>query len=314
MQSGWIEITVTGVRDVAPRIREVQLTASDGRRLPRAEAGAHVALRLPTAEGLLVRHYSVIGDDPAYRIAIRRSDHPGGSAFLHDQAGPGTRLVMSWPRTGFTLDRRDRHSLLVAGGIGITPILAMLRSLARRRRSFELVYAGRGALAYRAEVLALGGARARIHDSAADGRLDLAGLLAGQPNGTTAYVCGPAGMIAAAHAAAADLGWPQARVRSEAFAGAAADDHAFEVVLNRSGRRLRVAAGTTILDTLEAAGLAPLSDCRRGECGLCPLPVLSADGPIRHRDRYLSAAEKASGRILCPCVSRVSGDLLVLDA
>ncbi len=325
MQKRLLDVVVTGTRRVSPRVREYLLSAADGSALPDYQAGAHVELHIDVPEqGVMVRHYSLIGgtatsDDPAHtwRIAVQREDRPGGSAYLHEHVMQGSALRASHPKNNFPLDRRDGRSLLIAGGIGITPILSMLRSAVRRKRDVGVVYAGRHAadLAYADEVRQLGGDRARVHESAVAGRLDLRALLAAQPDNTRVYVCGPASMVEATHEAAAALGWQADRVRSERFtSGPTGDERAFEVELKRSGRRVQVSRGSTILDALIGAGLHPLHDCRRGECGLCPMTVLEADGPIQHRDIYLSEEEHASQKTLCICVSRLQGDRLVLDA
>lgn len=325
MASKYIDVVVAGIRTLTPRIREYLLAAADGRPLPRYEPGAHVALHMVSdTRGPIVRHYSLIGglageDDPrhVYRIAVQREDRARGSAFIHDTFEPGTRLRISPPVNDFPLDRRDASTLLIAGGIGVTPIVSMTRSLARRGCRYSVVYAGRNAasMAYRDTLARLAGDRVRFHHSDEEGVLDLRGLLASQPEDTRAYVCGPAPMIAAARQAGADLGWEPDRVRSELFAaGPASDETAFEVELRRSGKLVQVGPDASILDALRLADVPVLWDCARGECGLCPLPVVSADGPIDHRDRYLSEEERAAGHTLCICVSRLRGTRLVLDA
>lgn len=325
MRPRLFDVLVAAVRPLTPQVNEYLLRAPDGGPLPAYEAGAHIELHWAMPDGAsMLRHYSLVGGDAAgddppgtWRIAVQREDRARGSADLHRRFKPGMTLTCSYPLHHFRMDRRDTHSVLIAGGIGITPILSMLRSVVRRGCSFDMVYTARAVerMAYRQEVQTLAGARARLHDSATQGRLNLRAYLAAQRAGATAYVCGPASLIQAVHDAAASLGWDPARVRSETFAAApSADDVAFDVELRASGRTVRVPAGATILDTLTAAGLHPLYDCRRGECGLCPMPVVAADGPLRHRDSYLSADERAAGKSLCICVSRMQGDLLVLDA
>ncbi len=207
--------------------------------------------------------------------------------------------------------------LLIAGGIGITPIYSMARSLIRRRKPFSVIYAGRDAstMAYHDELAKLAGDRVRFHYSDRDGHPDLEAWLRAQPDGTTAYICGPSRMIEATQAAAARIGWEPGRVRSEMFgAGMSGISTPFEVRLERTGRTVRVGADVSILDALLAEGIPVLWDCRRGECGLCPLPIVSADGDIEHHDRYLSDEEKSSNESLCICVSRTRGSRLVLDA
>ena len=281
-----IDLLVTDVQPLTDRIREFTLAAADGSPLPAPPPGAHLRLHAGDAgSGPLVRHYSIVGEDidgdgPSprrWRIAVQREDHGGASAWIHDHAAPGTRLRAAGPAQAFALDPRDTHTLLVAGGIGITPIVAMLRSLVRRRRSVAVAYTGgtRQAMAYHDEVRRLAGGRALLHYSGGGQRLDLAALLAGQPRD---------------------------------------GDAAFDVELRRSRRVLRVGAHASVLDTLLVAGVVDvLWDCRRGECGLCATDIVAADGPIEHRDRCLDAAQQRGGA-MCICVSRTTGTRLVLDA
>lgn len=321
-----LKVIVSGIRQLTPRIREYQFTSVDGAPMPEYSPGAHIALHTGSeATGPLVRHYSLIGgtasrDDPrnTYRIAVQREDRGGGSAFIHANFEVGTRLEVSIPANNFPLDRRDGHRLLIAGGIGITPIFSMARSLARRGQPFSVMYAGRDVdhMAYHDELLRLAGERARVHLSGATNthQLDLVALLQAQPAGATAYVCGPAPMVAATQDAARAAGWAEERVRSELFGtGFSGDEVAFDVVLRRSQRVIPVARDVTILDALVAAKVDVLWDCRRGECGLCQQTVLATDGPLVHRDRYLSEDERAACDAMCVCVSRTQGARLELD-
>ncbi|WP_432696673.1 PDR/VanB family oxidoreductase [Marinobacterium sp. YM272] len=327
MKTPLLQVRVVGIRHLTPRISEYLLESIDGNPLPKYDAGAHIELHLEAPEmGRFVRHYSLIGGDrmvkdPAnrYRIAVQREDRARGSAFIHEHLDIGTELSISWPKNHFVLGHNDPRVLLIAGGIGITPIYSMLQSLARRGRDYSFVYSGRTeeGMAYLEETMALAGERGEVHLSGepAIDHLDLKALLAAQPENCIAYVCGPEAMVNAAYAAGAELGWPEERIRSERFGVAAAgEDLAFEVVLEHSQKRVAVGRNTSILDAAEAAGLSLLSDCRRGECGLCSLPVISSSGPIDHRDRYLSDEEKASGDAICLCVSRIQGGTLVIDA
>lgn len=319
------QVQVSAVRPLTERVCEYLLTHVDGARLPSYSAGAHVALHTHSStRGLIVRHYSLVGgatltdDAPdTYRIAVQREDHARGSAHIHASFKVGTRLAIGPPINNFPLDRRDRQVLLIAGGIGITPIFSMARSLQRRRCDYRVFYAGRdvASMAYRDELAALAGDRLQLHASDVQGHPDLPGLLRQQPEGTQVYVCGPLGMIAATHAAAQQLGWAPERVRSEMFtASVSGDATPFTVHLQRSGKTVEVGADVSILDALIAEGLPVLWDCRRGECGLCPLPVVSAEGGIEHADHYLTAEEKAADESMCICVSRARGARLVLDA
>lgn len=319
------DVQVTAVRQLSDRVREYLLSTVNGSPLPSYSAGSHVALRTVSPErGLIVRHYSLVGggnlqDDArnTYRIAVQREDHARGSAHIHATFEVGTRLQIGPPINNFPLDRRDQNVLLIAGGIGITPIFSMARSLQRRRCDYRVFYAGRRAagMAYRAELAELAGERAVFHSSDTQGHPDIEALLRRQPEGTCVYVCGPQSMIEATHAAAARLGWPPERVRSEMFTAAISGEaKPFVVELKRSGKTVEVGSDVSILDALLADGVPLLWDCRRGECGLCPLPVVSAEGGIEHHDHYLTAEEKASDETLCICVSRARGHRLVLDA
>jgi vanillate O-demethylase ferredoxin subunit len=327
MSNRLLTVAVSGIRQLTPRVREYLLKSAIGEPLPRYEPGAHIELYSASpATGPFIRHYSLIGgsgswDDAAntYRIAIQRESDSRASAFIHDTLSLGTKLVVSGPKNSFYLDGSASKSLLIAGGIGITPIYAMLRSLTRRKKEFEFIYSGRTreGLAYVDDVLRLAGPNGRLHISGGSvrRRLDLGPLLAIQPAGTHVYVCGPQSMINAAATAGEELGWAPERVHTEIFiAQATGEEVPFDVELRESNLTVRVGRDTTILDALTAAGHFALSDCRRGECGLCPLPVLEADGPIDHRDRYLTEEERASGQTMCICVSRIKGTRLVLDA
>lgn len=319
------QVQVSAVRQLTDRVREFLLTQVDGSPLPSYSAGSHIAVHTVSPErGLIVRHYSLVGgadlnDDArhTYRIAVQREDHARGSAHIHATFEVGTRLQIGPPTNNFPLDRRDQNVLLIAGGIGITPIFSMARSLARRRCDYRVFYAGRQAagMAYHDELRQLAGDHVRFHTSDSQGQPDLQGLLRSQPEGTAVYVCGPKPMIDATHAAAAAIGWAPERVRSEMFTAAISGDaRPFSVHLQRSGKTVQVGSDVSILDALLAEGVPVLWDCRRGECGLCPLSVVKADGGIEHHDHYLTPEEKASDQTLCICVSRARGSTLVLDA
>lgn len=327
MPNPLLAVRIAATRYLTPRIKELLLTSVDGSALPRYEPGAHIELHLESPSlGRFVRHYSIVGglgvenDHPnTYRIAVQLESSQRGSAHIHEALHQGSDLLISWPKNNFVLGRSDKNVLLLAGGIGITPIYSMLRSALRRSQSFEFVYSGRTreSMAYVDEALGMAGARGSLHLSGdpAVNHLDLKALLEAQPDLTVVYVCGPAPMVAAVYRAADSLGWPQDRVRSEQFGALRSnDDVPFEVVLKRTGKVIEVGRDTSILDAITGQGIEMLSDCRRGECGLCPVPVIESASPIDHRDRYLSDEEKAAGNTLCLCVSRIRGGRLVIDA
>jgi ferredoxin-NADP reductase len=317
-----LDAVVLARRALTERIAEFRIGRADGCPLPMAESGSHIELHFGGGEHHFVRHYSIVGpltlrDDPEpfWRIAVQREDHARGSAFIHDNFRTGMALRVSRPINAFRLSRRRVNTLLVAGGIGVTPMLAMARSLRIRNVDFSMFYAGqeRSAMAYVDELQGLCGDRLTVHESKRDGIPDLVRLLSGEPAETVVHVCGPGAMIEAARAAASALGWRKERVRFEVFNAAhRPGDEDFEVRLS-TGRRVNVGAGTTILDALELAGVDTLSSCRRGECGLCVTDVAGCDGQLDHRDRYFGDEEHRAGRQIAICCSRVTGRALVLN-
>jgi ferredoxin-NADP reductase len=318
------DVKVVQVMQLTPRVREFLLTTVNGASLPNWTAGAHIALHLTSpTRGLVVRHYSLIGgdglrDDPpnTYRIAVQREEHGFGSNLIHETFKAGTTLRIGPPVNSFALDREASKVLLLAGGIGITPLVPMARSLLRRKRVFQMVYSGRSVdqMAYAKNLQEMCGSVLRLQCSDTDGMLDIKNLLAQQDSDTQVYVCGPTPFINACIDAANALGWPEGRLRSEAFISSVlAGDTPFKVLLQRSEREVEVRGDESLLDALSHARAPVFWDCRKGECGLCATKVLSHDGELRHRDRYLTSEEKEQGQVMCLCVSRTSGQSLVLD-
>lgn len=318
------EVKVVQVRQLTPRVREYLLTTVSGSALPTWTAGAHIALHLTSpTRGLVVRHYSLIGGDGlqddapnTYRIAVQREEHGFGSNLIHESFKAGTTLRIGPPVNSFALDRDASKVLLLAGGIGITPLVPMARSLIRRKREFQFVYSGRSVvqMAYAQSLQDICGAALRLQCSDTDGMLDIRALLAQQDSDTQVYVCGPTPFIDAAIKAAKDLNWPESRLRSEAFISSVlAGDTPFKAILQRSGKEVKVRGDESLLDALSHARIPVFWDCRKGECGLCVTKVLSHEGTLQHRDRYLTSEEKKAGQSMCLCVSRTNGKSLVLD-
>lgn len=316
-----LELVVRQRRQIAESVVELTLGAADGGALPSWSPGAHVDLVLAEAEDgrpPLVRQYSLCGPEASDRWRIAVLLEPGGrggSRFVHERLEPGTRLRARGPRNLFPLTE-SRRAILLAGGIGITPLLPMARRLARTGADWRLVYGGRSraAMAYLDE-LAVYGERVRIVAQDEQGLPDLGSLLGRPLPDTAVYCCGPAGLIAEAERLCRS--WPAGALRCERFqpeigSGVpAGPDSGFEVELARSGRRLTVPAGRSVLEVLQAAGVAVLSSCAEGTCGTCETRVL--DGEPEHRDEVLGEAERADGKTMMVCVSRSRGPRLVLD-
>jgi ferredoxin-NADP reductase len=294
----------------------VGLTLSSGAELPAWQPGAHVDVRLPSG---LCRQYSLCGD-PAdrdrYTIAVRlERAGRGASAEVHGTALIGRELAVTAVRNRFPLLPAPGY-LLIAGGIGITPLLPMARALTDRGAAWSAVYCGRGrsTMAFRDELAGLGGDRVRLVDTTVEPRPDLKELIAGVPQAGIVYCCGPNSVIDEVTEACEATG---VRCETEHFGPATAPppgngtDEAVELRLHRSGRTIVVPPDTTLLQAIRAAGVPIESDCEEGYCGTCETAVL--DGTPDHRDVVLSKSERAAGRTIMPCVSRACGAKLILD-
>jgi cytochrome P450/ferredoxin-NADP reductase len=296
---------------VAEGVVALALADPGGAALPDWEAGAHVTLDLG---GGVERAYSLCGKDGAWQIAVlREADGRGGSALVHDRLTEGAQVAVRGPRCHFRLDMAAPAHLLIAGGIGITPILAMADRLAADGRDFALHYAGSGrrrmALLDR---VAAHGPRATLWPADEGRRMNLAALVAAAPAGTQVCACGPERLMTALAEVVAAR--PDLTLAVEHFGGAGtldpAREHAFEVTLVDSGLTLTVPPDRTLLQTLRAAGIDLPSDCEEGLCGSCEVGVIA--GEIDHRDRALGAAEKARGDRMLACCSRARGDRMAL--
>ncbi|MDZ5461444.1 PDR/VanB family oxidoreductase [Azohydromonas lata] len=317
-----LRVRVARKAQEAEGICSLELTSVDGAALPPFSAGSHVDVHLG---GGVVRQYSLC-NDPAethrYLIAVLRDPASrGGSAAVHDAVKEGDELQISAPKNHFALAHEARHSLLLAGGIGVTPILCMAERLAVMGASFDLHYAARSreraAFVQRIQGAAFAD-RAQFHfdDGPEAQRLDLAALLAQPQPGTHLYVCGPKGFMDAVLSSARAAGWGEQQLHWEFFsAGAEAaprtGDEAFEVQLASSGRVITVAPDRTVTQALAEAGVEVLVSCEQGVCGTCLTRVLQ--GTPDHRDVYLTPEEQAANDQFTPCCSRAKSARLVLD-
>lgn len=314
------EYVVEAAETVAERIRSVVLRPLSGA-APSWRAGAHVRVVLPSGED---RPYSLINLDPApgatdapatLRLGVLlEAESRGGSAFVHGLE-VGQKVRVSAPQNSFPLVASAHPPLLVAGGIGVTPIISMAAELMAEGRDFRLCYFGRteAGMAFVPELSALCGARLVLHRDDLDGLPDLAGLMASHNRDADIYVCGPKGMIEAARVAAEAAGIAPGRLHVELFAPEAAQegDTAFEVEVASTGQVFTIPPGRSIIEVLEEGGLDLMYDCQRGDCGICQTAVLS--GTPDHRDVILTSAERDEGKVIQICVSRALSPRLVLD-
>lgn len=308
----YVTTIVRRIEDLAADVRAFELADPDERDLPPFSAGAHIDVHLPSGA---IRQYSLYGDAierNRYRLAVRReASGRGGSDAFHREVGEGATLSVSLPRNHFPL-ADARHHMMIAGGIGITPFLAMIGELRRTGGSFELHYCSRTpeTTPFLTELAPLA-ADGVVHHyfSRTARRIDLAQVLAGLASDTHVYCCGPASLMDAVRS----LGGTRlaGRLHFESFGAAEVvdNDSAFEVELARSGVSVTVPAGETILNALRDAGIEIASSCEAGACLECKTRFL-AGTPV-HRDLVMTDEDRLS--FLTPCVSGCAGAKLVLD-
>jgi vanillate O-demethylase ferredoxin subunit len=291
-----------------------------GNTLPAFSAGSHIDVHLP---GALTRQYSLCNDSrDSHRYLIGVLKDPatrGGSKAMHDLINEGDVLPISLPKNHFALAHDATRSLLLAGGIGITPILCMAERLWTIGADFEMHYAARSLerMAFHRRIVASAFApKVHFHfdDQAAEQQLDLVSLLARPRDGDHLYVCGPKGFMDAVLGTARAQGWPEQRLHHEFFGAEVAksvDDESFEVKLASSGRIVTVPREMTVVEALRAIGVEIPTSCEQGICGTCSTRVL--EGEPHHKDLYLSPEEQAANDHFIPCCSRARSPVLVLD-
>ncbi len=308
-----LDVVVVRKSVIADDVVSLALRAAAGP-LPTWSPGAHIDVVLPNKK---VRQFSLCGDpadDEEWRLGVLREQAGrGGSAYVVDELAEGTRLTVRGPRNHFELAPAARY-LFIAGGIGITPILPMLRAATQAGAQWQLWYGGRSAssMAFLDELAECDG-RVRVWPQDERGLLPVEEILATRRDDTLVYCCGPAPLLQVVEEFC--LEWPAGALHVERFTPTApfdaADDQPFEVELARSGKTLTVQAGTSILHTVEAAGVVVLSSCQEGTCGTCETEVL--EGTPDHRDCVLTDAERAACDVMMICVSRSRSGRLVLD-
>lgn len=314
-----LTVRVARIARETPDILSFELTHPQGRPLPGYAAGAHIDVHLP---GGFVRQYSLarasVQGSRSYLIGVKReAQGRGGSAALHERVREGDLLPVSAPRNNFSLRAEATHHLLLAGGIGLTPMLAMAQSLRAQGASFTLCVFARSR-----EHLALASSlgdpalqpfvRLHIDEDKADARIDLRALVAAQAPGTHAYMCGPSGFMAAVRDAAAASRWPEEQLHAEYFAAPAEsaplNGRPFALRLTRRGIEVPVGADQSAVDALQAIGIDVPVSCEQGLCGTC---VVAGEGQeAEHRDFCLTGAERRHKVALC--CSRAKGDSLAI--
>lgn len=305
------DMTVVGRDDSTEGVAMIELAADPP--LPRWQPGAHIDVLLPDGDA---RQYSLCGvpGEPVYRIGVlREPDGRGGSAWVHDTLVPGAGVRVAGPRNHFEfVPEKGTRYRFVAGGIGITPLVSMLRSAATAGVDYQLEYAGRSrrTMALLPELLAEHGDRVNVYAADEGARLDLDALFADLPPFTTTYCCGPARLIEAVEAAAVGRQLKVERFEAKEL-GEPLLKEPFEVELAFSGITVEVTPEQSVLEAIEEAGVLVLSSCKVGTCGTCETRVMA--GEVDHRDSILTPDEQAANDVMYVCVSRSAGPSLTLE-
>ncbi|MBT9486819.1 MAG: oxidoreductase [Rubrivivax sp.] len=321
----WAEARVEATRDLSATVREFTLRPAAG--VAPWNVGSHLRVRLSADGQDLLRSYSLVGlpqdsvRDGVYRIAVKRVDPSRGGSRCMWRLSAGAVLRIAGPDNHFELPLAAPFTLLVAGGIGITPMLGMALTLARRGTPVRMLYAARSPdeLVYADRLRAALGDRLATFTDAEGTRIDLDAEIAALPAGAQMLVCGPAPLLQGAQSAWQRADRPTTALRFETFGSGGlkgAEPFWVQVGGQKDGRmaaRIEVPADRSLLQVLAEHGIDTMSDCERGECGLCVVDVLALEGEIDHRDVFFSAEEKCANRRLCACVSRVRGGGVVVD-
>lgn len=311
LASAWQDATVLSVTDLAERIRRITVRPE---RPQVARAGEHIDLHVEIDGVQSVRSYSIVDTSPdGSELSITVFHTPtsrGGSTFMHSLQ-PGDRLRITTPQQDFPLRIGAGRYLLLAGGIGVTAMVGMARTLVQARAEVRMVYVGRSrsAMAYVEELQELLGDRLTVHADDVDGRLDVSGLVDQADHRTELYMCGPIRLMDAVRRAWAASDLDQTNLRFETFGNSGwFEPEAFRVRIPRLGVETDVGPDESILEALERDGVEMMFDCRKGECGICQVKILQLEGRCDHRDVFHSERQKQAGERMCVCVSRAVRD------
>jgi cytochrome P450/ferredoxin-NADP reductase len=308
-------VKVAQVRSVSPTVKMFKLIHPSGGLLERFTPGSHIIIHMRDGDTVHRNAYSLLnagyGEGLAYFIAVQRArDSKGGSIYMHEKVERGCELTISVPANNFAVADHATKHLLIGGGIGITPMIAFRYALKLRAERYELHYtfASGETAAFVDDFQFENDSNDVLYDSSLGHKLDLASLLRRQPQDTHVYVCGPEGLMMEAIETAESLGWPAETIHFERFgAPKVKGDAPFQVIAQRSGKRIEIGVNETVLEGLEKAGIQVQSACRAGSCGSCQTRVIS--GTVIPRDSILTPAEHAAGKEMMVCVSRANGPL-----
>jgi ferredoxin-NADP reductase len=318
----WQPTIVDAIQDLTPTVRQF-LLRSQNNVVTRWESGAHLQVQITVNGQLQMRHYSLVGcsDNVYWRIAVKRMDGGRGGSAAMWALKVGDTVPVSGPHNHFALEMSAPAYLVIAGGIGVTPLVSMVQRLIMQKTgskaNVRMLYGARTQeeLAYVDTLRALLGDRLQTYIADNSEQMDFAAEIAALPPKAQLYTCGPVPMLEAIRKFWLASGRRLAELRFETFGSSGAfAAQAFRVQIPRHQLDMMVPADTTLLEALEAVGIDTISDCRRGECGLCVMDVLDVQGEIDHRDIFLSTEEKQKNNRMCVCVSRVVGELTLDSA
>jgi ferredoxin-NADP reductase len=311
----WTTARVRAISDLTPTIRLFELVPAEGSPA-QVPPGGHINVSVMINGRADTRSYSLIGPGTpdAYRIAVKLSpDSHGGSRYMWSLR-EGSQLTISSTRSHFVIDFGRPEYLLIAGGIGITPLVGTALTLARTGARVRMAYCVKSSaeLAFAEELREALGERLHTFVSGEGQRLDLSAMLQSLTPGGLAAICGPLSMLDDARRAWQALGRPLPDLRYETFgsSGRLATE-AFRLRIAQTGREIVVPETQSMLDALEQAGIGVISDCRRGECGVCALNIVDIDGTVDHRDVFFSEHQKSENHKICACVSRAVGTITI---
>ena len=321
-----LDVVVSAIVDVTDEIKRFEFQRRDGQDFPPFSGGAHVVVEMDDDGTRRLNPYSLMSnpaDTSTYAISVRRDDvGRGGSLFLHKKLKQGDTLQLSMPNNLFALDRTATKHLMVAGGIGITPFLSQIKQLKAQKgrfgtagkADFELHYftRERAKTAYLDDLTDDALVSLTTYFDNEDPDRDLTGVMARQPLGTHLYVCGPKPMIDIVIAQARSVGWPEENIHHEEFV-APQPGKPFTVELSVSGLTVNVGERQSLLEAIEEAGVDAPYMCRGGACGQCETKIVACDGDIEHNDHWLTDEQRANKEAIMPCMSRFSGNKLVLE-
>ncbi len=315
---GDFELVITGVRQIATNVRAYEFRDPERKRLPKVTAGSHIKMPVILDGKLQWRHYSIATNparQDAYEIAVlKEEDGSGGSAYIHEHYQLGHTIMTTQPENHFELHADNRPAVLIAGGIGITPIKAMAHDLKARGINMHFHYAGRSRwdMPYRDRLQREFGSQISIYIKDEDQRMNLNKIMSEASPDSLFYICGPQRLIDAALDTARELGITDDRVRYERFSATElVDAKPVTLELTRSGKTIEVPADKSLLDAMLEQDVQIPFSCKSGNCKTCAVKVI--DGEAEHHDSALTAHERVTEQKMCPCVSRAKTSKLVLD-